>query len=499
MQAFVLGLLAALVGVVGLSLNNAWLALNMPLPASLVAALLCGVLAALASTSSTQIHSPKVPYIVALLGGIGVALLGGPNRSLSMEFKVDRLLLSEQATHFGGWIPHTGAGMLLTASCGLFGAWLTERLRSHRPLLIRVVLMLVIVSFVGAAACMNPIVYKDTATLPLPRQYTVDGFLFMRVHHLMQTGKGYYDAFFQAYVQRRGESGIPGNWLNWRPPVLFYLWNVLPGGSRGLLYCFWTLAAITLVGSFGVARTLVRDEIALWSPTLLGAYLLYGADTIFFTSQEYWASFFMILGLWAWLLPASDSGRSTRALDRTRTAAGALMWFLAATSREHFLFLVPLLAIIAWRRRKTERTAALIALLSVFFVYTLHYGIVAHYVVQGNNGIGSWRNAGPDFVYHCLQFGTVYMAARMWLLFPLLAIGLVGAFLPDGLLPRVLTAGTVVIPLTALFFFGQEERWYWGIVVVPQMLVCVPLVALIAQRGNLSSAESVPSREQRTC
>lgn len=490
-----LGLLGALVAVVGLALCNGLLALALPWPAALFTSFGCGVLAMLAATiPSRSVHAesddfkpytvtatplspepgstpqptapPWAAFAAALAGGLLVPVLGGPNGSFDSEFGIDRMwLLPHEAQLFDGppaWHP-APLSFLCAAAASVLGAAVVLRLKAWRVLVTRIVLGVLIVSFLVAAAHMNPDIYRDTEAPPQSGRYVMDSFLYLRTHDLMQHGMNYYHAFYAAYTQRKGERGVPGNWLNWRPPVLPLVWMAVPGGPRSLLYCFWALTALTLLAAFSAAHAFVEDGLALWSPVLLGAYLLYGADSMWFAFHEFWASCFMLCGLWAWL--------------RGQAVLGAGLWALAATAREHFGFLVILLGVIAWRRSGRASWAAATAACCACALYAFHYSVVARYVLAGNPGLGSWRDAGPSFVLHCLRFGTVYLAARTFLLMPLLALGACGALQPRDGLWRLLLGGMTWIPPLVLLFIGGPERFYWGTVLVPQLLWSVPLIA----------------------
>lgn len=462
--AFVLGVLSGAVGLAGLLLSNGLLAMGWPWVGEIAAIFVAGGLAGLGSTAREP-GSPAPVLGASLVTGLLAWWAAGPNPSLMVEFGIDRfLLLPQQGALLAGppaWERNAGVLLvaLVAALAGGAASWL---MRGRRPLLVRVVLSLVVVSFVLAAAHMNPVIHAETAKPPVPHQYTVDGFLWLRLHDLMQGGQGFYPSFHAAYVERKGETGTPGNWLNWRPPVVFFLWKVVPGGAQGLLVAFWGLAVGAMLAAFGAARSQVDEGFALWAPVLLGAYFLYGADTVWFTSQEYWGSCFMLVGAWAF----------TRGLPAT----GVALWALAATTREHFGFLMPLLVALAVLWPRGDRWPTVLALALVGLVYGVHYSFVADYVTPGNPGIHAWREAGGEWVYHCLQFGTVYVALRDFVLMPLLVAGAVGALMVGDPRHRAMFAGMVFLPLVALLFIGGAQRFYWGVVLAPQMLVCVPLV-----------------------
>ncbi|CAN0408331.1 unnamed protein product, partial [Phaeothamnion confervicola] len=224
-------------------------------------------------------------------------------------------------------------------------------------------------SFWVAASHMNPVIYKETDHAPVPHEYIQDGFLYLRVRDLMQQGQSVYQATYTAYVDRQGETGTPSNWLNWRPPMLYFLWLLVPGGPQALLVAFWFLIGVTLIAAFYAVAEIVGTDLALGAPALLGAYFLYGADTFWFSSQEWWSSSFMILGFCAFL--------------KRSPALGSALWALAMTSREHFIFLMPVVIAMAALDGRRARISAAVSSLFVIVTYLVHYYHVAAYVTPG--------------------------------------------------------------------------------------------------------------------
>ena len=457
-----LGLLAGLCAAVGLSLSNGLLALGHPGGALGGTAFGVGCLAALGATASDAPGGRRAAWLSAL--GLGALLpgLARPNPSLEIEFGIDRnLLLPQLAERFGdGGLQPLAWGIALPLSA--LGAALVLALPARRALLVRALLVLLAGSFLVAAAFENPRVEAETARPPVAGNYTMDAFLYLRVQDLLKQGSGYYRAFYLAYTQRSGPRDEPQNTFNWRPPALFYLWSLVPGGPRELLAVFRGLAVLALVAAFGLVRTRVDEGLALGAPALLGAYFLYGAVTPWFATQEYWASAFMLIGFWGWM-----SGRP---------GVGALFLALAVASREHFGFLLLPLLFLVVRGSGRERAWAAGALLAVGIFYLGHLAFVSGLVRSGNPGLAFWRAGGLEFLRSCLEFGTVYVAGRAWLWFPLLAAGALGACLPGDARARALLASSALVPLGVFLFLGQEQRFYWGVAAVPQLLVAVPLL-----------------------
>ncbi|MBM3461741.1 MAG: hypothetical protein FJX76_06525 [Armatimonadetes bacterium] len=458
------GCAAGLVAVAALSLSNGFVALSVPAAGLLFTAGMAGAIASMAASGG------RPGLVCACVAGILAAVLSGPNPSLEVEFGIDRfLLLPLQKAHLAA-LPSLPERMLLALGAAAVGGFVHGRMAA------RAMLAALIVSFLVAAAYTNPGVIGEASTPPRPGEYVADGFLFLRLHDLMREGRGFYPAFHDAYVQRKGETGTPSNRFNWRPPTLFWLWLAIPGGGTGLLIAFWLLAAAALWAAWAFARAYVDEAVALLGPCLLGAYYLYGACSIWFPTQEYWASFMLIGGLCA--------------LASKREWLTALLWPLAAACREQFVMVGPLLVLLGMRSSGRMRVAAGAAVGAVVALYLVHYAVSAPYVSPASAGLNAWRSAGPEFLYHCLQFGTVFLAGRAWILFPLLAAGLLGALLIPAPTPRMLAVGAIVLAIGGLLVIGQRERFYWGILAVPQMLACVP-IALRILRGSSPTGDAV--------
>ena len=128
------------------------------------------------------------------------------------------------------------------------------------------------------------------AVEPPPEQYSFDGYIYLRINHLMQAGMPYYDAFLKAYDEDARLSGAPTQLFNIRQPWLFELWKLLPGppGAK-VWYCFVALVVATMLLAYGLARRFVEPAAALAAPVALGGYFLMPALTPWFPLSEFWA------------------------------------------------------------------------------------------------------------------------------------------------------------------------------------------------------------------
>jgi hypothetical protein len=86
------------------------------------------------------------------------------------------------------------------------------------------------------------------AVEPAAEQYAFDGYIYLRINHLMQSGMPYYDAFLQAFDQDSRLSGSPPGLLNIRQPWIFELWKVLPG-PPGAKVRYWYRELVPRTGA----------------------------------------------------------------------------------------------------------------------------------------------------------------------------------------------------------------------------------------------------------
>jgi hypothetical protein len=304
-------------------------------------------------------------------------------------------------------------------------------------------------SFIAAATYINPSVFPQTEKAPVPKHYVLDAFVFLRVHDLMQQDKGFYPAFFQAYVDREHETGTPNTFLHWRPPLIYWIWNFVPGGAHGVLYVYWALACLALLAAYGAARSRLPDGIALWAPLLLYPYYFYGAVTLWFSYQDWWASFFMFYGLYF--------------QSRKSPYLTAFFWSLAATTREHFGYLMVILAVKAIRGSRQDRIGAAVALLSVGTFYAVHYWTVRPFISPESTVLGGWREAGPGFIWSCLRFGSVYFSQRHITLIPMLLLGAIGAIRVCRRSDGWSWAVAILVPISVYLFIGAAGATTGGL------------------------------------
>jgi hypothetical protein len=305
------------------------------------------------------------------------------------------------------------------------------------------------------------------AVEPAAEQYAFDGYIYLRINHLMQAGTPYYDAFLQAFDQDARLSGPPTQLFNIRQPWIFELWKVLPG-APGVKVWYWFIALVvaTMLAAYGLARRFVEPAVALVAPVALGSYFLMPALTPWFPLSEFWTGCLAV-----WFLYAMVTERWT---------AGAILAVVAFSFRELMLILVPVY-IIWWvfSRRRREGVAGLIVVLAGPVALMALHAAWAPVSGQSASGAAQWIQGGVSRLVEALRFSGDVAPQSRWtyLAAPVLAIA--GALFTRATWTKALLCAAVVVPVAALTVFsGGLWNNYWGAIAMPAILALTPLVAV---------------------
>jgi hypothetical protein len=482
------GLLGGVVALAGLSCANAFLAHDLPwfggaFTTSMAVAVAFG--GARPASARAALATPLRDGWAAA-ACVGTALLAGtwfargPQQQVP-DIQLNFLLLDGLARHLAP-APHWRCGLdttVVAIAIGVLGFVLLAAVERWRSWLVRVLVLLLCFGFLVCAPTLNPVQAGDVSRPLAPRTSLMDGFVIMRCHLLMQQGFGYYQAYWIAEEERSIPTDLR-NLLSWRPPTVWYLWQPLPGATA-VWGAFWIGAALTMALAWYLLCGWIDEAVALWAPLLMNAYLMYGAVTMWFAIQEYWATWLLVAGLAAWW--------------RGWPIAGAALLGLAMVSREQYvLLLLPLLYVAARPMyRPLERVAALAVAVVVPLFYALHQRYVQAHYGPLSGSPGHWLVGNLSNLAGALRFGNLYVSHRFELWMPFLGAGVVGAILLLRF-PRRGVAGLVLAwgalqSLLLLSVAGTESSYYWGVQVVPELIMCLPLVLLAVPAYRAAAQE----------
>jgi hypothetical protein len=307
----------------------------------------------------------------------------------------------------------------------------------------------------------------DTATKAT--SYSFDGVDFARTYALMKGGMGYYQAFNKAVTaDLRHGPGYIRNPFNYREPLLFEIWRILPGSNANDLLRWFVLWGLGLMlASYALARNLAEPGVALLAPIGIATYLTtfwWGGS--WFLVTELWASLFVVAAVWA--------------LMTRRWAASLVLLLLATATREFAIVLVPAWLVAWWfgalgeDRRKTwwfPATAALAPTVPI----VIHV-LAAPRLGPGTlGGVAQWFHGGFEILFQVLLFGWGSMTGSSIAGLLFFVAALVATALATPAWKRAALTAAVVAPLLFLLFFSAGVwHYYWGAAFTPLFVAIAP-------------------------
>ena len=304
------------------------------------------------------------------------------------------------------------------------------------------------------------------AVEPPPEQYSFDGYIYLRINHLMQAGTPYYDAFVQAFDEDARLTGAPTQLFNIRQPWLFELWKLLPG-PPGAKVWYWFIALVvgTMLAAYGLARRFVEPAAALVAPVALGGYFLMPALTPWFPLSEFWVGCLAV-----WFLYAMVTERWT---------AGAVLAVVAFSFRELMLILVPVY-VIWWvfSRRRREGIVGLVFVIAGPLVLMTLHAAWAPVAGQSASGAAHWLQGGFSRLVEAMRFSGDLAPQSRWTYLAAPALAFAGALLTRATWTKAVLCAGVTVPVVVLTVFsGGLWNNYWGAIAMPAILALTPLAA----------------------
>ena len=417
-------------------------------------AVVCGLILGLVVRGAREIVPAAVLAVAVSLAGVLIA-----------SASVERTIPSAPAAAELALIA------ALAAAVAAATGWACSRGRRSAAALVAVILVAMLFLYQAGVLPGEPrsktaAFRRSLAVAPQPEKYAFDGYIYLRINHLMEAGTPYYDAFVRAYEGDARLSGAPTQLFNIRQPWVFELWRVLPGppGSKVLSW-FVALVVATMLAAYGLARRFVEPAAALVAPVALGGYFLLPALSPWFPFSEFWAGCLAV-----WFLYAMVTERWT---------AGAVLAVVAFSFRELMLVLVPVY-VVWWivSRRRREGLAGLVLVIAGPVVLMALHASWAPVSGQSASGAAHWLQGGVSRLVDALRFSGDFAPQSRWtyLVAPILAFA--GALLTRATWSKALLCAAVAVPVAVLAVFsGGLWNNYWGAIAMPAILVLTPLAA----------------------
>jgi len=316
----------------------------------------------------------------------------------------------------------------------------------------------------AAQAWRQPKLDAELAAKPAPESYSYDPYIYLRTHHLMREGRGYYEAFAAANVDDARLDRPPASVLGWRLPTVAWLWRL-----AGLRAAFVAFAMAAVVLAFLVAREVSGAGFAQLPAALVCGCEWSGASSTRLLFHEYWA------------LPLALGAALLFLQGRVRTAA-ALSAFVPLV-REVFVF--PLAAGAAVEHRKPAPW--IIAGACALALYAAHALAVRAVVPDAGFGAGHLQGGGVRLVTASLEFSWLATTGSRWYIGGLCLLGIAGLARVTPVRSRAYLLALAVLPPLLFLVWGNRWQSYWGLAYTPfAILGLAPLLAWVEGLGGQS-------------
>jgi len=345
---------------------------------------------------------------------------------------------------------------------------------------------------VNAKSMYNPLVGRNVPSMNSrlagnipPDLEGSDHVLYLRVYEAVRAGEAYYPSF-RKYFIRWGQT-TPSSVLNIRSPILTYFWAALPG-PRWIVVSFLVLATavIFLVPVF--LSGMVRRPLAIPACATLAAYFLYFPRQLPLFTTEAWAVLLVMMSVAA----SSVSSRSERWRSLTVVSVGLATVALAVRETMVFVLAAGLFSalVVPGEQRRFRSAAWAAGLAAAGVALGVHYW-AASSVVDPASKYQALIRGGLDNALAALSYATDHLGMGGWFAFTLAALGLIGTLLIPEVRLRLQMSLATFMPLVAFLFIGNNAREnrvgmplnYWGVVVVPLVYLCIPLVFRLLPGG----------------
>lgn len=275
----------------------------------------------------------------------------------------------------------------------------------------------------------------------LPDGYVHDHFLYQEQWRQMKLGHDYYEAAREGFLHDKRGFGTTV-----RPPMMFWMWSLLPMPPITLYIAFTAVAVISLGAIYLLARELTTPERALLAPALLAPQYAYAGASALYLFIEYWVAPLAMVSI---IMLMRGSPRRS-------------LWLalLCSLMREFMVFLLLGVSLAVLVR---ERRRAVVPLVLCGSIWTIYYSVHLEWSrwVLPPNALGAsslWQafhQGGWDHLYACLKIGSHLLDHTPWIVALIVIAGAMGLGLLRKELPRPLWWGWIVTVMP-----------YWGIFLV---------------------------------
>lgn len=342
-----------------------------------------------------------------------------------------------------------------------------------------------------------PVTFSTLLTMtPDLTSTTGDQSTYMVMLAKMRSGEGYYKALITSLDLNNKAHPTSQVWLDapltYRPPTIFWLMSRLPNNGVSIILMALLFQTAGAAAAYLLARRFVSAAVALVGCAAVATYAAAITPTLLIIVTEYWAGLLGLVSL-AILVQVRPENPRMRTLMNAAAVAAAVGAAMIGELSAPFL-VVGLITALADAEDRRSR-------LWIWWLAAI-VGVVAMYFLHWNAALGTWRSLGlpdghasgskpfpywhPDGLGVLASVGLLSLRMRLTMAFSavLFSAGLIGALMVPSRRERVALAVATLGGTLVLTFVTAPEATapgalptgYWGMVILPAVLACAPLV-----------------------
>jgi hypothetical protein len=330
---------------------------------------------------------------------------------------------------------------------------------------------IILVMLLLLSLLLTPFIIQKFEIYPLTeppfKTYNSDEMSFLKTFYLIEKGENYYLAFKHSRENFASGNYLQADVFTWRLPTAFYLWNICCETGHNILTFFIFMSFLLLILIYLIMQKIIGNW-ALLSPILFLPYLY---DTLTYKTAflftEWWAVFFFFIGLFG--------------LSRNLSYIAILAFTISILTREIFIVPISVMFLYTLFIRKNRRLFLIPIVIGLLFYFIHSQNIFS---LIGSRGNFHFFDRFHDYKIENLQtmisFSMkAYVLAGLKTHYLFLGVGLIslliGVFLKKDYLLNYI-AISIFSFLITLPIIAVKENDYWGIMFVPLILMCIPLI-----------------------
>lgn len=312
---------------------------------------------------------------------------------------------------------------------------------------------------------------------PQNNNYSSEEMVYLKTYYLVKKGRSFYTAFRTADSTARNGPKLSLDLNHWRLPTVFYIWDAFTQTGRELLSLFVFFSLILLLCSYMLLQKLKMKRLSILGPILLFPYIIGSLGTKSeFLLTEWWGLIFFVIGL-------------TFVFYNKKLLAGVA--FVITVSIQQF-FIVPIIALFIYSLiLRTNRIIFLISAIAgiVFYLTNRYYislvmGIYhSKIIIDERLSVFSFKSLQNMMVVPFGNFGN--QIGEIVVILGVLILIL--SWISERKKETMYLLVSIISLLASLPILASNQEKQLGILFIPLVLLCIPLILRVKFKRVLKS------------